>query len=144
MPVLIILSVVVLLAVSGCDKSVPGTDYMLSASQVESDTDAAERGDSEATKRLAFHFGLIGKKVLSQRYLSKCISMRNPECLAEGANEAFARYLDNSTSSDEKARYLSLAIKLNHEALVNADPQDLAKIRGYQAQGRTFLSEKAQ
>ena len=114
---------------------------MLTSGQIERDTDAAKNGDSEATKRLAFHFGLTGERLLSQQYLRKCISMRNPECLAEGASEAFARYSDKRGTSDDKARYLSLAIKLNHQALINADPKDFERIEGYQAQGRVFLAE---
>ena len=137
------LTSIALFYICGCDRSVAGNDDLLTPNQVERDAKAAQKGDSGAAKRLAFHFGVTGDKVLSQQYFAKCLSLHNPDCLAEEANTYFAKYADRRTRPDDKSKYLSLAVSFNHQALISADKDDSGKIEGYQAQGRTFLAEQS-
>lgn len=134
------IAIIALLAICACSGSIPGTDYLLPQSQVERDTKAARSGDSEAAKRLAFHFSLAGNKALSRHYLSKCIMSLNADCLAEQSNIYYAIYIDRNTKSEDRPKYLSLAIEFNHRALIYVVPNNFEAIKRYQLQGLTLLN----
>lgn len=128
-----------LLAIAACtDESAPGTDYLLTAGEVRRDTIASEKGDSEASKRLAFHYGLIAERRLADKYLQKCMNLLNAGCFAEQANRHFLNFTDKEKSYQQRKEVLLLALKFNHLALTYADSDNSLEISNYQSQSKIF------
>jgi hypothetical protein len=137
----LITSAAILLAGTSCDSvPQPGTDYMLTPDEVERDVVASKNGDSEATKRLAFHYGLIANRMpLADFYFQKCVALRNIDCLAEQADRYYFKATEESKNPKKKEFYLTQALRFNHLALISVDENNFDMISNLQRQGQSFV-----
>jgi hypothetical protein len=125
-------------SVEAFDGEVPGTAYSLTRAEVIKAEQAAARGDIEADKDLAFHFGLAGEEAKSEAHFSRCLTALHPECLAEKANHFIRDAIDPQISQSDRVKLLKEALRFNGQAIVADRRQGNSRKDDYLAQRRAI------
>lgn len=125
-------------SVEAVDGEVPGTAYSLTDVEVIKAEQAAARGDIEADKDLAFHFGLAGEQAKSEIHFSRCLKALHPECLAEKAALLTRDSMDPQTSQSDRVKLLKEALHFNDQAIASDERQGNSRKDDYLAQRRAI------